>query len=184
MGGRRWPTTPPSDDTQPEAQPEEVARTILLRRLEASPRTRSELAATLRDRNIPDDAAGLVLDRFEEVGLVDDQAFAAMWVESRQRTRNLSRRALRNELQLKGVAAELISEALASIEADQELAAARRVAARKARSVMGLPRETQYRRISGALARKGYSAGLCMQVVRELFDAGAEDSEAADGSPH
>ncbi len=174
MGRSRWPQAPPADETNPEADPEDVARTILLRRLEAAPRTRSELAATLRDRGVPGDVGSRVLDRFEEVGLVDDRAFAAMWVESRLRTRNLSRRALHTELRRKGVADDLVAETLDSIQPDAELAAARRVVEQKARAVAGLPRETQFRRLCGALARRGYSVGLAVEVVRALLDADAD----------
>jgi hypothetical protein len=55
------------------------------------------------------------------------------------------------------------------------------LATRKARSVVGLPRATQVRRLSGALARKGYGAGLTSQVVREalaVVDAHAEEDDA------
>jgi regulatory protein len=161
---------PPGDDEGPAADPEQVARAILLRRLEAAPRTRGELASTLRERNVPEEVAVRVLDRFEEVGLVDDRVFARMWVESRRRARNLSGRALRSELHRKGVAADLIDEALAGLSAEDELSAAREVAARRARSLAGLPRATQARRLTGALARKGYGSGLSAQVVREVLD--------------
>jgi len=122
-----------------------------------------------------------VLDRFEEVGLIDDRVFARMWVESRQRSRSLSGRALRSELQRKGIRDELIAEALEQLSPEDELTAAREVARRKARSVVGLPRATQVRRLSGALARKGYSPGLTAQVVREVLDTEEIDSDA-DGS--
>ena len=179
MAGSRWAVDPPGDLDDSPADPEQVARTILLRRLEAAPRTRAELATTLRERNVPDEVALRVLDRFEEVGLVDDRVFARMWVESRQRGRNLSGRALRSELRRKGVPDPLIDEALEIVTSEDELAAAREVAARKARSVVGLPRGTQVRRLSGALARKGYGAALTAQVVREaLADA---DGQHPDG---
>jgi regulatory protein len=179
----RWATDPPEDLQDPPADPEHVARTILLRRLEAAPRTRAELATTLRQRDVPDDVALRVLDRFEEVGLVDDRAFAHMWVESRQRARNLSGRALRSELRRKGVPDELIDEALALVSAEDEVTAAREVAARKARSIAGLPRATQIRRLTGALSRKGYGAGLTSQVVREVLDAMDAQDHAAQADP-
>ncbi|HYN56985.1 MAG TPA: regulatory protein RecX [Motilibacterales bacterium] len=142
-----------------------------MRRLEVAPRTRAQLATTLRERNVPDDVARRVLDRFEEVGLIDDRVFALMWVESRQRARNLSGRALRSELRTKGVPEDLINEAVRSVSAEDELRAAREVAERKARSVVGLPRATQVRRISGALARKGYGSAMSAQVVREVLES-------------
>jgi regulatory protein len=182
VAGRRWASDPPEDREGPPADPEQVARTILLRRLDAAPRTRAELATTLRDRNVPDEVAVQVLDRFEEVGLIDDRVFARMWVESRQRGRNLSGRALRAELRRKGVPDPLIDEALELVSARDERDAARDVAARKARSVVGLPRATQIRRLSSALARKGYGAGLTAQVVREVLDADlADDPEGSAG---
>jgi regulatory protein len=182
VSGSRWASDPPEDQDDSPADPEQVARTIMLRRLEAAPRTRAELATTLRERNVPDDVALRVLDRFEEVGLIDDRVFARTWVESRQRGRGLSGRALRSELHRKGVPPQLIDEALQLVNPEDELAAARQVAARKARSVAGLPRATQVRRLSGALARKGYGAGLTAQVVREVLDAVEPEDDVA--APH
>jgi regulatory protein len=166
----RWPAEPPRDLDGPEADPEQVARTILLRRLEEAPRTRAQLAETLRERGVPDEVAVRVLDRFEEVDLIDDRLFARMWVESRRASRGLSARALRVELRTRGVAEELIGEALEGIGHEDEVAAARVIAARKARAVAGLPRPTQVRRISAALARKGYSPSVASRVVREVLD--------------
>ncbi len=167
----------------PPADPDQVARTILLRRLEAAPRTRAQLATTLRQREVPENVAERVLTRFEEVGLIDDRAFALSWVESRQRVRHLAPRALQMELRQRGVAADLIDAALATLDPSDERSAAREVARRKARSVAGLPRPTQVRRLSGALARKGYGPGLSAHVVREVLDevrAAADDDDVAD----
>src|SRR3954451_24455118 len=109
MSGRH-PLT--SDD--PEADPESVARTIGLRMLDGQPRTRAELATAMAKRGVPQGAATAVLDRFTEVGLLDDAAFAHAWVESRHRGRGLARRALANELHRKGVEPEIANEALES----------------------------------------------------------------------
>ncbi len=48
------------------------------------PRSRGQLAEALAKRQVPAEAATAVLDRFTDVGLIDDAAFAAGWVESRQ----------------------------------------------------------------------------------------------------
>ncbi len=78
----------------------------------------------------------------------------------------------------------MIDDALELVTPEDELAAAREVAARKARSVVGLPRATQVRRLSGALARKGYGPGLTAQVVREALAAvDAQDAEDV-AEPH
>ena len=111
-------------DLQPDADPEQVARTIVLRRLSVSPRTRKELADDLRKRGIPDDVADRVLGRFAEVGLIDDAEYARMWVDSRQRTKGSARSVLRQELRARGSATTTLSAALEAIDDDMERARA------------------------------------------------------------
>ena len=154
-------------DLGPEADPESVARKILLDQLTGRARTRSELATKLSARNVPDDIAGRLLDRFEEVGLVDDAAFAREWVEQRQSGRGLARRALAMELRRKGIDDETAREVLDEIEPDAEVEAARALVRAKLRSVRSLDRDTAIRRLVGMLARKGHSAGVAFQVVKE-----------------
>ncbi|MFE2147500.1 regulatory protein RecX, partial [Streptomyces sp. NPDC059456] len=86
----------------PPQSPEEQARAICLRLLTGMPRTRRQLADALDKRGIPEEVSQEVLSRFEEVGLIDDAAFAGAWVESRHRGRGLARRALAQELRTKG----------------------------------------------------------------------------------
>lgn len=171
--GRRGRTAEPGPDREPaaEADPESVAREIVLRKLTAQQRSRSELAKALKQRDVPDDAAGVVLDRMEAVGLVNDAAFAESWVQSRQGRRNLSRRALRQELARKGVARDDIDSALSRVEPDDEIEAATALAEKKLRSMRGLERDVKYRRLAGALARRGFSAGLTSQVLASVLDA-------------
>ncbi|MFF8594959.1 recombination regulator RecX [Streptomyces sp. NPDC015220] len=157
--------------------PVERARAICLRLLTGTPRTRKQLADALREREIPDDAAQEVLSRFEEVGLIDDSAFADAWVESRHHGRGLARRALARELRTKGVDATLIDEAVGRLDAEQEEATARELVARKLRSTRGLDRDKRLRRLAGMLARKGYSQGLALRVVRQALEEEGEDTE-------
>jgi hypothetical protein len=83
-----------------------IAREICLRLLTDRARTRQELASALARKGVPAEAAAEVLDRFGEVGLIDDAAFAGQWVRSRTRHRGLGRRAIAVELRRKGVADE------------------------------------------------------------------------------
>ena len=163
----------PSEDEL--GDPEAVARAICLRALTGAPKTRKQLADLLDRRGVPEAAATAVLDRFDEVGLVDDAAFARMWVDSRQSGRGLARRALRAELQAKGVAPEIAAEAVEAVDDEDERTAARLLVERRARSMQRLERATATRRLIGMLARKGYSGGMAAAVVREVLDAnGAE----------
>ena len=118
---------------------------------------------------MPDEVATRVLDRFEQVGLVDDAAFADAWVESRQASRGLSRRALSHELRRKGVADDVITESLEQVDAETEREAAAALVARKLPSTRGLDQARRTRRLVGMLARKGYGPGLAAGVVRDAL---------------
>ncbi|WP_406384398.1 recombination regulator RecX [Streptomyces sp. NBC_01618] len=160
--------------------PVEQARNICLRLLTGTPRTRKQLADALRKREIPDEAAEEVLSRFEDVGLIDDAAFADAWVESRHHGRGLARRALVRELRTKGVDSAVIDEAVGQLDSDQEEATARELVARKLRSTRGLDRDKRLRRLAGMLARKGYGEGMALRVVRRALEEEGEDTEGLD----
>ena len=87
--------------------------------------------------------AARVLDRFEEVGLVDDAEFARSLVRSRQASRGLAGRALRQELRRSGVDDETAAEALDELDPEQELATARALVAKRLPSTRGLPQPKQ-----------------------------------------
>ncbi|QIX28735.1 regulatory protein RecX [Nocardioides sp. JQ2195] len=165
---------PDDDGSGDEADHEAVARKILLDQLTGQARSRKELADRLARKNVPDDIAVRLLDRFEEVGLVDDEAFARAWIASRQPGKGLARRALAQELRRKGIDDLVAREALDEIDPDDEEAAARRLVRKKLRSMSGLDEVKATRRLVGMLARKGYPPGMTFSVVREELAAAAE----------
>jgi regulatory protein len=162
---------PADGEEAPPADPEQAARAICLRLLTGQPRTRAELAAALQKRGIPDDAAEAVLDRFGEVGLIDDAAFAEAWVSSRHRGRGLASRALRLELHRRGVAAETVQDALGTLDDETQENTARSLVRRRLAATRTLAPEVRMRRLLGMLARKGYPAGLAARVIREEIGA-------------
>ncbi len=164
--------------------PQARAREVCLRLLTLAPRTRAQLADALRKRGIPDEAANEVLGRYEDVGLIDDAAFARAWVESRHYSRGLAGRALSAELKQRGVAADEIRTAIdEQLGPDAEAGAARRLVAGKLAATRGLPPEQRTRRLAGLLARKGYPAGLAFRVIREALEAEGEVAFPEDEPP-
>jgi regulatory protein len=186
-GVRAWvgdhpdPPPPPDVETEgPDADPESVARKILLDQLTGRARSRKELSDKLAAKGVPAELGTRLLDRFEEVGLVDDGAYARAWVSQRQSAagggKGLARRALAQELRRKGVDDETAREALDEVDPADEQAAARELVRRKLRSVARVDDQTATRRLVGMLARKGYGAGMAFAVVRdELAAAGREE---------
>ncbi|WP_370019445.1 recombination regulator RecX [Planotetraspora sp. GP83] len=161
----------------PDADPQAVARAICLRLLTMAPRTRAQLAEALRKREVPEEAAEAVLERFSEVGLIDDEAFAAAWVSSRHHGRGLARRALAQELRHRGVDEETVKDAVEQLDPDQEVETARTLVARKLAATRGMDPKARTRRLVGMLARKGYSPGLAFRVVREALEAEGVEAE-------
>ncbi|MFE0455128.1 recombination regulator RecX [Streptomyces sp. NPDC058914] len=171
------PDSSRAEKGESSGDPAERARAICLRLLTGTPRTRKQLADALSKREIPDDVAEEVLSRFEEVGLINDSAFADAWVESRHHGRGLARRALAQELRTKGVDSTLIDEAVSQLDSEREEATARELVARKLRSTRGLDRDKRLRRLAGMLARKGYPQGMALRVVRQALEEEGEDTE-------
>jgi len=160
-----------------EIEAADAAKQVLLRRLSNAPRTRKELAKDLKDKDISDDVANLALDRFEEVGLINDQALASNYVSSQHERKGLGKNALRQQLRAKGVSDDVALEAVSQISEDQEFQAAFALACKKIRSLQRDDAKTQLRKIVGVLARKGYSSNLAFRVAKEVI------TDLPDGLP-
>ncbi|MFN3865306.1 MAG: regulatory protein RecX [Demequina sp.] len=159
----RGPTTP--------SEPAERARDIALRLLTHSPRSVAQLRDGLVSRDVSPDVADEVIERYREVGLLDDAALSATIARTRHRERGKSRRAILVELRRKGFEQEDIDSALEQISDDDEQDAARALAVKRWNQLDGVERDKRVRRVVGLLGRKGYSPSDAFALVRELEDA-------------
>jgi regulatory protein len=174
--GRRSWAPPPEDpeQTRPEADPESVARAIVLRQLSMAPRSRAQLERKLSQRGCDPDVAARVLDRMTEVGLVDDEAYAEMLVRSKQGTKGLARKGLAHELRKLGIDQETAEEVLGQVGIDDERAKAEELVAKKLRTMTGLAPDVQARRLAGMLGRKGYPGEVAWRVIRDAINDAPE----------
>jgi regulatory protein len=163
------PTPGSLADLQAEADPAQAARTIVLRRLTAAPRTYAQLRDGLLERGFEMSVITEVLDRYVEVGLVNDAEFAEMWVRSRHSIRGNARSVLRRELRDKGVPTEQAELALAAITDEAERERASDLVRRKLASTARLEHQARIRRLTSMLARRGYPPGICFGVVTEVL---------------
>jgi regulatory protein len=104
----------------------------------------------------------------EEVGLLDDRAFAKAWAEGRAKAKGMGERLLAKELRGKGVKPEIIREAVKGIGDEEERALS--FARIKLERMKGLDKETAKRRLAGFLQRKGYAGEVVYDVVRKAFE--------------
>src|SRR3954447_4883931 len=156
---------PPSTS---EVSREEQARNLCLRLLTARARTRAELEGQLAKRGYPDDVSGRALDRLVQVGLIDDVDFAEQWIRSRRLNAGKGKRALAAELRTKGVDDDVITAALAGIDAEAERDRAEQLVRDKLRrEKLGEDDDSKLaRRLVGMLARRGYSQTMAFDVVK------------------
>lgn len=160
-------------------QAERLCRDTALRLLSTRARSRHEIEENLRGKELPAEAITHVMDRFEEVGLIDDEAFAQAWVESRNRSKGYASARLAQELRRKGIAEEHIAAALEQLDGDDLRAQAENLALKRL-GYSDLPpdrygpdrkeREKVMCRIVSHLQRKGYAPGVCMAATRSAME--------------
>lgn len=137
-----------------------------LRLLSFRGRSEREMRQRFQQRGAAPDLIETALERLKRGGLVDDEAFAQAWVESRRRASPRGDRLLQRELSQKGVARNTIDAALES-DVD-EPALARQAAIKKARALASVPEPLFTRRLSEFLVRRGFEYEVVASVVREL----------------
>jgi regulatory protein len=115
-GPSRQRAGPPGAGRAPANDPAGVLAAAA-RFMEARPRSVEEIRRRLGAAGFQSDLVEAAIARLGELGMLDDAAFARAWTEARDRTRPRSARALRQELRRKGVADEVIEQALAAREA-------------------------------------------------------------------
>ena len=109
---------------------------------------------------------------------LDDAAFAKLWVRDRIWHHPLSRNAIAQELQVKGIARALVVSTLdAEYPPIREIELATELARGRMQRLSQLDPDKRQRRVLGLLARRGFSRGVSLQVVRST------EQEMTDATP-
>ena len=165
---RRKPKSEGEDSPRslsPERQ-EQRARNVLLYQLSRSAKTAKQCRDILAKREIDPEIAEAVIQRYIEVGLIDDQAVAQTLTNSRRKYKGLSRTAIKRELGEKGISAEVIEASVAEFDADSEVAVATELAVKRIQRLASVDRDVRQRRLTGYLARKGYGSGHIIAAIK------------------
>ena len=154
--------------------------------LEPRARSVAEVRRRLTGAGYRPDLVDGAIERMLELGMLDDEAFARAWIESRDRSRPRGERAIRAELAQKGVDRSTVDlvlgerrEAATAMEVDEDgvvvsadQAAAERLIARNARSLARVADPRQRRqRAYALLARNGFDPEICRTVATAVVDA-------------
>jgi regulatory protein len=147
---------------------EQRAKNVLLFQLSRSMKTRYQLANILKKREIPEEIANAVLDRFTEAQLIDDAAFARAFVNSRIAISGKSKSVIARELKQKGVNAEDAQQALSIIDQESEDKTAYAIAKKRYQQLTSLAPDVRKRRLMGFLMRRGFSGAIASRILRDL----------------
>ena len=166
----------------------EIVLNAAARFLEARSRSTAEVRRHLQRAGYREELVAAAVARLVQLGMLDDETFARLWVESRDRARPRSESALRRELALKGIDRDLAAEVMderrtradennaGGEKAGPDLAAASRLLAKKSASLARVadPRERR-RRAYSLLARNGFDPETCREAVERWLAAQEDD---------
>jgi len=162
--------TPERLEALRRADERQQAHDAALRLLAYRPRSEAEMRFRLARRGLPPVAVQEAVDRLLQQGLLDDDAFARYWVETRRQSNPRGRRLLRQELAAKGVGVETARQAVAAVAEDDD---ARRAAEKKAGQLHDQDYATVRRRLGQFLLRRGFPSETARALVEELWREGA-----------
>lgn len=182
IGPWRAARHPSASDGRDSSTPDEVALTerareqaeaMLLRKLRSRSLSLSEARGVVRGIDGVDDALGdEIIDRFVDLGYLDDATFAEQLAMSAVEKRGEGRRAVAETLRKRGIPRDIAEEALAALP-DDDAERALDFARSKVRAVEGSEYDAALRRLAGQLARRGYPSSVSLTAARTaLGEAG------------
>jgi regulatory protein len=166
------------DDEDDEDEPEDLeaqrsrAENVSMHALSRRGVSSSEMASLLASRDLDPQVVSDEVERLEGVGLLNDRELAENLVRAKQERKGLGRGAVTSELRSRGIAPELIEQALSEIDDDDEQARADEWAVKRSSSLQGLDRATAERRLNGYLMRRGYRSETIRRAVEKALPRG------------
>lgn len=134
------------------------------------PRSIREVEQYLARKEIDRDFIAVIVERLLEKNYLDDRQFAHLWVENRQRLKPRSKMALRQELQEKGIASDIIAGALGIIEPEAEIEQARQIGQKKMQQWRNIEWQKARPKLIRYLLYKGYDMSVISTILPSLRD--------------
>lgn len=145
----------------------EIALQKALHYLSFRPRSIKEVQQNLNKHEFSEDVIDEIIRRLQRNKLVDDLAFAHMWVENRSEFRPRGAYALRMELRQKGIQEKDIDQVLTDLD---EEGLAFRAARKQARKYNRLDKKEFIQKMNGFLARRGFSYAIISSIIPVIWE--------------
>lgn len=157
----------------------EVAMQRALNFLSYRDRTEQEIRKNLQKHGHDDNVIQKVINKLEEMGLINDRKFAQSWVENRKEFHPRSRKALAIELARKGIDQNVINETLESVD-DYQMAYT--LANRQLHRYQGLEFHQFRQKLGSYLARYGFSYYTASRVIQDIWENQRKQQPNIDGT--
>lgn len=155
------------DSTSQSHNPEK-ARAYAFLLLKFRLRSENELKARLKQKGFSSELAESTVDFLKEKEFIDDRVFAKGWVSSRLK-RPLGLRKIKQELVQKGLAKEVIRDALAQVNEDYpESQIVSQLAKQRFSKLKNIDPLKAKARVYGYLMRRGFSPDVVGEVIRSV----------------
>lgn len=140
-------------------------------------RSTKEIEKKLKEKGYDPLIINQVIERLSEYGYLNDVAFAESFIKEKQNFKKAGKRMLKRDLYQKGIEKETIDQLIEDNVSDEdEYERALELALKKSSSFStNENRNSKYRKLSGLLARKGYSYDIISKVIRKVLSADAGD---------
>ncbi|MGV3722548.1 MAG: regulatory protein RecX [Actinomycetota bacterium] len=145
------------------------ARESAYRLLGYRARSRSELRQRLLQKGYEGGVVEEALAAVDRSGLINDAEFSASWVRARTGSKPHGRTRIAAELRQKGVARDVIDEALKAVDPDTEMDLALAVGRRKMEQLRDEDPHSARRKLGSLLLRRGFGGDICVKVLDILL---------------
>jgi regulatory protein len=139
-----------------------------IRYLGFRPRSQAEVERYLREKDYPPEVIAQTIQRLQQQQFVDDQAFAQFWLENREKFKPRGRQALRYELRQKGLASDVIDEALTDLDEDESAWGA---VSSKLSRWRNLDEQTFKQKVMAFLSRRGFNYEVASQTAYRAWNS-------------
>ncbi len=157
-----------------EEQLEHMTRNVIIRAakeqavryLTIKDRTQRELEKKLVDAGFDNETARVAAEELKAIGYLNDSRYALKYLSERSRMKALSKKALRFELEQKGIGRDIIDASLQEFEVEDEEVALRAAKKKFGKYDMKAP-ETE-KKVLSFLFHRGFSVEIARKVYGQL----------------
>ena len=142
------------------------ATSAALKFLSVRPRSVSEMVKKLKLKKYPAAVIEEAVATLKKQGLLDDEKFARIFVNSSVYSQSTGAKKLKFDLKQKGVPQEIIERAIGGLQDHHETKMARELVAKRFRLMTGVSEETKKRRVFGFLQRRGFSSEVIFKALK------------------